>query len=195
MQVPDETAEYAVPKLSHRYLRFLKSDSVHKVLEDMRDSGVSPCTITDHPGGEWSTIPTADYTFCIRYLGYEQLSLTNELAQTILAYVFYGKYSQKVHSKSDKIRLYPVMRAIHQAITNPRRRFSNVVHVAFEELYDLLDSDEFDYEALLMDHGINLAPVEFMAAVENGTRQVTVTSVPLTLTLTPTLTRTGDSFV
>ena len=87
------------------------------------------------------------------------------------------------------------MRAIHQAITNPRRRFSNVVHVAFEELYDLLDSDEFDYEALLMDHGINLAPVEFMAAVENGTRQVTVTSVPLTLTLTPTLTRTGGSFV
>ena len=174
---PGVDAEYPVKAASHKTMRFLKSEYVFKVLEDMRDLGVAPLIITDHPDmGTWSTIPTAGYTFWIRYCDAAGLSPTHELVQPLLLYVFYGAYEAKIHSKTRKKKEYPVMKGIHLALTNPRRRFASVAHAAFADLFQLLEDESYDYEALFMDRGKGTAPAAFMAAVENGTRQVAVMS-------------------
>ena len=49
---------------------------------------------------------------------------------------------------------------------------------AFNDLFNLLDNDsDKKIETLLTDYGNNAAPVELMAAVENGCRQVAVRTV------------------
>ena len=71
------------------------------------------------------------------------------------------------------------MRAIHLALSNPRRRFAAIADPAFSELFDLLThaDDNDDYETMLVDFGEGAADCKLMAAVENGTRQVALRSV------------------
>ena len=99
------------------------------------------------------------------------LTWTHDLRPKIIQYLFYSTYSVKIHSKSAKVKKYPIIRAIHLALTNQRRRFMSMADPSFKELFELMSSDSFDID-IMTDEGKASADPALMAAVENGTRQL-----------------------
>lgn len=99
------------------------------------------------------------------------MTWTHDLRKTVWQYVFYGVYTQKIHSKSNKYKDYPIIRAIHLNVTNQRRRFVSNADPAFKDLFDLMDQEDFDMD-ILTDEGKASASPELMGAVENGTREL-----------------------
>ena len=99
------------------------------------------------------------------------MTWTSDLRSKVIQYLFYSTYTTKVHSKSVKIKEYPIIRAIHLTLTNQRRRFMAEADPAFKELFDLMSTDSFDMD-ILTDEGRASAEPELMAAVENGTRRL-----------------------
>ena len=99
------------------------------------------------------------------------MTWTSDLRELVWQYVFFGKYSMKIHSKSRKFKTYPIIRAIHLNVTNQRRRFVSSADPAFKDLFNLMMEDDFDME-ILTDEGKASAPPELMAVVENGTREL-----------------------
>lgn len=55
----------------------------------------------------------------------------------------------KIHSKSEKYKTYPIVRAIHLNVTN---RFMSDVDPGFKDLFDLMCQDDFDIN-ILTDEG------------------------------------------
>ena len=82
----------------------------------------------------------------------------------------------KIHSKSEKYKAYPIIRAIHLNVTNQRRRFMTDVDPAFKDLFDLMCQDDFDIN-ILTDEGKASASPKLMAAIENGNRELAQRSV------------------
>ena len=104
------------------------------------------------------------------------MTWSHDLRELVWQYVFYGTYSMKIHSKSDKYKTYPIVRAIHLNVTNQRRRFMTDVDPAFKDLFELMCQDDFDIN-ILTDEGKASASPELMAAIENGNRELAQRSV------------------
>ena len=99
------------------------------------------------------------------------MTWTHDLRELVWQYLFHGVYTMKIHSKTNKLKDYPIIRAIHLNVTNQRRRFISNADPAFKELFDLMGHKDFDMD-ILRDEGKASAAPELMAAVENGTREL-----------------------
>ena len=97
--------------------------------------------------------------------------MSHDVTRKVMMYLFYGTWMQKKTG-----RKYSVLRCIHLQSTNGRRRFSNYVIGPFQKLFDLL-KDKPEYSDLLLDQGKGEATPEYLAAVEQGLRNMGSKSV------------------
>ena len=58
-------------ELAHKKMVFLNKNTVYRVLEELRDMGLFPVVMKDHPGGRVYNFAQFLYTFAILYLHYE----------------------------------------------------------------------------------------------------------------------------
>ena len=69
--VPGGETMYATAALAHKNMVFLNKNTVYRVLEELRDMGLFPVVMKDHPSGRVCNFAQFLYTFAILYLHYE----------------------------------------------------------------------------------------------------------------------------
>ena len=111
--IPDAAATYEPKRYGHKKFKFLHKNSTHKAIEQLRDSGLFPMVCNDVPDvGTWDNFAQVLYTFWIYYCFYEGLTITSDKARLVLIYCFYGKYTTKIKSGSEKLKEYKFIRSV-----------------------------------------------------------------------------------
>jgi hypothetical protein len=151
----------------HKLLSFLDDASVKVAINGMKDDNVYPICVPEKkmPGDApaWTNIPTALYTFWVRYCNHLGLTQTNPTARTVLLYLFYGSFTASGGRK------WPVIRAIHRLVTNGRHRFRATTEKHFTSFFKLLERQP-ELVKFLNDGGLAPVPMELKCAVEDGLR-------------------------
>lgn len=149
-------------------LPFLRAGACQSATLELKNLNLYVTIVTDMPGEKksWNNFPTVLYTFYVYYCVAEGLVKTSELARAVLLYLFHGK-CQYVDRKK-RLRERPVLHGIHFKVWNGRSRFLHDVQNHFSTMIELVQKQKLQH--LLTDMGLNKAPLNYLAAVEEGIR-------------------------
>ena len=111
------------------------------------------------------------YIYYIHYCAAEGLCKSHEKAKQVLLYLFYGEYRLMKHGKWTG-KNAPVLRAIHNMVTNPRRRLTDkALKTAFDLFIALLDAQP-ELKKFTHDKGEGQPPSRYLAGIEIGLRNL-----------------------
>ena len=133
--------------------------------------GLHPCEIVDHPKGKWNNFSHCKYAFHVFYCYFEGYTRSQDAAHEALIYIFHGE-TAKVAKKSG-LKRYEIIHHIHKSMQQGRFRFRKHVQTCFAEFLQHIEQNPND-KALLTDKGAANASPAYLAAVENGLREMAI---------------------